>query len=374
MDLRAGLQAAQEKGELPTIIARHRIDGPGSTLDMREFQQGLWRPPIWPDDPHSDPTAAWSAALPRTICLTIDTGSRVEAHPYETGMIAVRSSEYGTEVAARAGQVAATQQNWLVKAADAFGVSGVAFHLHSLRPGLLSAGLGGSATAMTAVCLLANRLAGDPMDGPQIVALASRLEQDLGTSLTGTQEQSNVVWGGVVDYVWLPWGIPGQPRQGLGTSVRYELVPPDEYQALEERMAVFHTGKTRFSSTVNQTWCGMLRDEESFPRLTELPGYAYEYREGLRLGDWERVLESIRGFRQVRVDLVPPYMAGAEALGEHAAALGAEAFPMGAGGGGSVLVFAPDREVLDTLRPKLTGMCDEIPFRLMPKGHEFVNC
>ena len=118
----------------------------------------------------------------------------------------------------------------------------------------------------------------------------------------------------------------------------------------------------------------MLRDEESFPRLTELPGYAYEYREGLRLGDWERVLESIRGFRQVRVDLVPPYMAGAEALGEHAAALGAEAFPMGAGGGGSVLVFAPDREVLDTLRPKLTGMWDEIPFRLMSKGHEFVNC
>ena len=86
------------------------------------------------------------------------------------------------------------------------------------------------------------------------------------------------------------------------------------------------------------------------------------------------MLESIRGFRQVRVDLVPPYMAGAEALGEQAAALGAEAFPMGAGGGGSVLVFAPDREVLDTLRPKLTGMCDEIPFRLKPKGHEFVNC
>ena len=23
---------------------------------------------------------------------------------------------------------------------------------------------------------------------------------------TGTQEQSNVVWGGVRDYVWLPWG------------------------------------------------------------------------------------------------------------------------------------------------------------------------
>ncbi len=374
LDLRERLQAARERGETPAIVARHRIDGPGSTLDMREFQQGLWRAPVWPHDPHSDPTAAWSAELPRTICLTIDTGTRVEARPYETGMIAVQSSEYGTEVVGRAGQVAAIRENWLIKAIDAFGLSGVAFHLESLRTGLLSAGLGGSATAMTGVCLLANRLAGDPMDGPQIVGLASRLEQDLGTSLTGTQEQSNVVWGGVVDYLWLPWGMPGEPRQGLGTSVRYELATPDRYESLAERIALFHTGKTRFSSTVNETWCGMLRDEESFPRLTELPAHAYEYREGLRLGDWARVLEGIRGFRQVRVDLVPPYMAGAEVLAESAADLGAEAFPLGAGGGGSVLVFAPDPAVLETLRANVAGTYEEIPFRLMPKGHEFRNC
>ena len=329
---------------------------------------------MWPDYPHSDPAAAWSAEVPRTICLTIDTGTRVEAHPYEAGMIAVHSSDYGTEVVGRAGRVASTQNNWLVKAIDAFGLSGVAFHIHSLRPGLLSAGLGGSATAMTAVCLLANRLAGDPMDGPQIVALSSRLEQDLGTSLTGTQEQSNVVWGGAVDYVWLPWGMPGQPRQGLGTSVRYEIVEPDRYEALSERMAVFHTGKTRFSSTVNEAWCGMLRDEEAFSRLTELPGHAYDYREGLRLGDWERVLESIRGFRQVRVDLVPSYMAGAEALAAHAATRGAEAFPLGAGGGGSVLVVARNPSVLDTLRSDVIGTCEEVRFELTPKGHEFRNC
>ena len=113
--------------------------------------------------------------------------------------------------------------------------------------------------------------------------------------------------------------MPGQPRQGLGTSVRYELVQPDLYETLEERMALFHTGETRFSSTVNQAWCSMLRDESCFPRLTELPAHAYDYREGLRLGDWARVLESIRGFRQVRMDLVPPYMAGAEVLAEHSA-------------------------------------------------------
>ena len=105
---------------------------------------------------------------------------------------------------------------------------------------------------MTAVCLLANRLVGDPMDGHQIVALAARLENDLGNSLTGTQEQSNVVWGGVRDYVWLPWGRPGGSRQGLGTSVQFQIASPEDYEHITEHMMLVHTGTTRFSSTVNR--------------------------------------------------------------------------------------------------------------------------
>lgn len=341
---------------------------------MREFQQGLWSAPAWPEDPEGDPSAAWTAALPRTVCLTIDTGTRVEAHPCEAGMIAVRSVEYGTEATGEGGRIAPTRDHWLLKAADAFGVSGVAFELHSLRPGLLSAGLGGSASAMTAVCLLANRLSGEAMDGPQIVALASRLEQDLGNSLTGTQEQANVVWGGVRDYVWLPWGAPGEPRQGLGTCHRYELVPEPGYAAIQERMAVFHTGRTRFSSTVNRVWVDTLRDDASFERLTALPGYAYEYREGLRSGDWERVRESIRDFAQLRAELVPSYMAGAEEVAEQAAARGAVVFPLGAGGGGGVMVFASEPHVLRDIRNDLAGHYEEIPFRLLPHGHDFQNC
>ena len=150
-DLSHRLGDAEAKGKPPTIIAHHRIDGPGSTLDMREFQQGLWSTPEWPDDPEADDAAAWSAQLPRTICLTIDTGTRVEARPFEPGKICIRSIEHSTETVGVAGRIVANKDNWLLKGADAFGLSGVTFELHSLRPGLISSGLGGSATAMTAV-------------------------------------------------------------------------------------------------------------------------------------------------------------------------------------------------------------------------------
>ena len=373
-DLSSRLTEAVEAGTPPTIVAHHRIDGPGATLDMRDFQQGLWTAPEWPDDPAADVTAAWSDGLPRTVCLTIDTGTRVVAKPFDPGMLRVCSVDNGSEVTARAGVVAAHEGNWLVKAMDAFGLSGVTFELESLRSGLLSAGLGGSATAMTAVCLLANRLAGEPMDEYQIVTLAARLENDLGRSLTGTQEQSNVVWGGVRDYLWLPWGMPGELRQGLGTSIQQVLLSGQAYSEVEARMMLVHTGKTRFSSTVNAEWVEQLRSETAFPQLTELPGWTYEYREGLRTLDWLRVMASLRGFKRIRAGLVPSYMAGAEALAARVSELDAEAFPLGAGGGGSCLVVSGDPRRLDDLRAELPADLREIDFRLLDRGHHFEHC
>jgi len=355
-------------------VAHHRIDGPGATLDMREFQQALWSAPEWPEDPYADESAAWTRTLPRTVCLTIDTGTRVIARPFDPRRLCVRSAEHGTEVSGDAGLIAAHRTNWLLKALDAFGLSGVAFELESLRPGLLSAGLGGSATAMTAVCLLANRLAGDPMDGYQLVTLASRLENDLGNSLTGTQEQSNVVWGGVRDYVWLPWGMPGEPRQGLGTSLQYELLGPEGYEDVNAHMMIVHTGKTRFSATVNQEWADTLRRDDAVPALTRLPGWTYEYREGLRTGDWARVCESLSGFREIREGLVPAYMAGAEALADFVRVAGGESFPLGAGGGGSCLVVAADAAVLAAVRAGLPSSLREIEFDLLERGHRFEHC
>ena len=33
---------------LPAVVAYNRIDGPGSSLDLRSFQQALWSLPVKP--------------------------------------------------------------------------------------------------------------------------------------------------------------------------------------------------------------------------------------------------------------------------------------------------------------------------------------
>lgn len=372
-DLSAVLEDARAAGRLPALRGYHRIDGPGSSLDLREFQQALWVTPPRGYDYDPDPAAPWSRNLPRTIALTIDTGTVVEAHPFERGMICVESIEYETVTTGRPGRIPPLRENWLLKIVEAFGISGVKFVLRNLVDGTHSSGLGGSATATTSVAMLANALAEAPLGPTQIVGMASRVETEFGVSLTGTQEQSNVAFGGVVDYVWFPWGLPGAAGTGYGSSVRTTLIEEDGYADVEARMAIFHTGHARSSSSTNAAWVEALADPDGQEQLERKIGAAYDYREGLRLRDWAAVASAIEAYRDARTILCEDYMTGASEMHEMARAVGGVVFPLGAGGGGGVLVFHEDAVRFEALRKEVGASFREIPFRLRAAGHEFVN-
>jgi D-glycero-alpha-D-manno-heptose-7-phosphate kinase len=199
------------------------------------------------------------------------------------------------------------------------------------------------------------------------------MEQDLGVSLVGTQEQSNVLFGGVTDYVWFPWGLPHQSGTGYGDSLRSELIPPADYQELEARVAIFHSGKTRQSADVNAAWRKALSTPEGFALHRKKPQLAYEFREALRLRDWKQASEAIRKYREIRITLCNSYMEGSEDIAEITRCTNCEAFPLGAGGGGAVLVFAAEPKSLETARENLKVKYAEIPFKIKARGHELVN-
>ena len=136
---------------------------------------------------------------------------------------------------------------------EIFNIKGVMFVLKNLREGIQSSGLGGSSTATIGVCILANELAGRPFNKMQLISMASRIEQGFGVSITGTQEQSNVIFGGVTDCVWFP-GADLISQHGLWRSwcdLNYYLQKIMLY--LESRTAIFHSGHPRMSSEVNLT-------------------------------------------------------------------------------------------------------------------------
>jgi D-glycero-alpha-D-manno-heptose-7-phosphate kinase len=342
-------------------------------LDLREFQETFWRLPEGQPPEGEDDFAQWSKSLPRTVGITIDLGCVVEAHPFAPGKIGIVSRDYGVECAMPAGHVPYRKELWLLKILDLFGLSGVRFELHNLVPGIKSAGLGGSATATTGVCLLANELARANFHGEQIVALASLIEQDMGVSITGTQEQSNVVYGGITDYVWFPWGIPGFSGT-YGACIRRTLLEEKDYPQLTSRVRVYHSGRERASTDVNAVWRSRLSDSEGHDLHSRKLVMAYDFREGLRTVDWIRVRAAIRDYAAIRVQLCPDYMTDEcwDIQGQ-CEKFGAQSFPLGAGGGGAVLVFSPSPETLVALDTVLSQVYRPIHFQLQPHGHEFEN-
>lgn len=371
IQLHDSLKIAEKEKALPKVIAYNRIDGPGSSLDLSEFQQTFWKLPDIPN--RDDPSRKWTINLPRTVGITIDTGTKIEAHPFNRDLIGVKSVEYKTEVIASPGEVIPVKENWLLKIIEIFDIKGVMFVLKNLREGIQSSGLGGSSTATIGVCILANELAGRPFSNIQLISLASRIEQSFGVSITGTQEQSNVIFGGVTDYVWYPWGKPGYPGTGYGESLRFELIPPEDYGLLEGRMAIFHSGHPRLSSEVNLTWRTALLTEVGYRLHSKKMKVAYEFREGLRLQKWENVLKSIEEYRKIRTKLCEGYMGSSTDLLKRAKSNNCTAFPLGAGGGGGVLLFSPDPESIEKLREDLKGIYSEIPFKIRSNGHEIIN-
>lgn len=367
------LENALKNQALPTVIAYNRIDGPGSSLDLREFQQAFWSLPKMPEHIHEDSEMKWSRRLPRTVGITINMGTKITAHPIKSDLIVAESIDYGTKAVAKPGEVLPIKDNWLLKIIDIFGLSGVKFVLQNLRPDIYSAGLGGSATATTGVCILANELAGRPFSQNQLISMASRMEQDLGVSITGTQEQSNVVFGGVTDYLWFPWGIPGHPESGYGESIRSQLISPNDYSLLEERMAIFHTGLTHSSADVNSVWRNALATPEGYKLHYRKLELAYLFREGLRLHKWDQVMESVNEYRNVRTALCSGYMYASRDLLKRAEANGATIFPLGAGGGGGVLVVSAEPDDLEAALEDLNKNYREIPFKIRQRGHEVAN-
>lgn len=371
MQLHDFLKTAQKENALPKVIAYNRIDGPGSSLDLSEFQQTFWRLPQIPKE--DDPAVKWAKNLPRTIGITINTGTQIEAHPFDPELISVNPVEYESIVTAKPGEVTPVKKNWLLKILEIFNLSGVMFVLKNIREGTKSSGLGGSATAAIGTCILANELAGKPFSDIQLISLASRIEQGFGVSLTGTQEQSNVIFGGVRDYLWFPWGIPGQKDTGYGESLRFELIKPEDHHPLEDRMMIFHSGKLHCSADVNLVWRTALQTENGYNLHSKKMEVAYQFREGLRLQKWEHVQESIEKYRKIRTKLCEGYMEGSLDLLERAKKFNSTVFPLGAGGGGGILIFSSEPEALKNLGEDLKGNYNQIPFKILSEGHKICN-
>ncbi len=372
MNLTNILKKSEKSEKTPSIISYNRVDGPGSSLDLREWQMSLWNACYLKEIDGKDRSMYWSRYLPRTVGITINIGTLIEAYPLEKGKIGVESVDYKSKYVQDKGKIPPIKEYWLNKIIELFGIDGVLFKLQNLNPELKSAGLGGSATATVGVAILANELSGKVFNEEQIVGLSSMIEQDFGVSITGTQEQSNVVFGGVTDYLWFPWGKPG--NEGFyGSSIRTQLLDKEKYHELENRIAIYFLGE-RSSVDVNSEWRRKLQTEQGFKLHSKKPELAYKFREAIRNKDWQSAKQVIKAYQEIRTELCPAYMNGTKEIENMCQKYESVSFPLGAGGGGSIMIFSPEKENLRKLKKeKELEKYKEVEYKILEKGHELRN-
>jgi D-glycero-alpha-D-manno-heptose-7-phosphate kinase len=264
----------------------------------------------------------------RIVGTAIDLRVRALVEPFDRGWVRLELSATGLAFTRRSGEPrsrdtsARLLEETLVRTSIG---DGVRLRIETdLVPGT---GLGGSAAAAVAALAAIAASRDEALDPEALIEGAVRVERDgLGLS-GGSQDQIFAACGGMLDLHF--------DERGL-THREAVTADPALIAALAAGMMLVDTGQRRVSGDVIDR--GSYRSDVT----AELVLAAGEVAVGLRQGSLARVLAGMRRSAAAKAARCPEANAGATAIAQSLAPLGAEVVRMcGAGGGGHILVWAP---------------------------------
>lgn len=223
----------------------------------------------------------------------------------------------------------------------------------------VGSGLGGSGALVIALCAALSRWTGKATRRQDWIELARYAEMALSGAPGGAQDLYSATYGGVNILHWDPY------------CERREAIDIDT-MALQERLVLGYTGQSRNSTTTNwQLIQAHLQGDRSVrTAFDQLATIAARMCLALRQARWGQVAELIRADWEVRsaaaLGISTPQIENIFSEASQAGATGWTA--CGAGGGGSVVIFAePDRRSAVEAAIQQAG-ATIIPFRIDRRG------
>jgi D-glycero-alpha-D-manno-heptose-7-phosphate kinase len=265
----------------------------------------------------------------RVVGTAIDLRVRAVVEPFDRGWVLLELPIGGLALRRRAGEAKsrdpAARLLEEVLARTGFD-DGVRLRIETdLVPGT---GLGGSAAAAVAALAALAASIGETPSPEALIEEAVHVERDGLGLACGWQDQSFAACGGVLDLRVHERGLAS--RESIA-------VAPELLDLLASGMLLVDTGQRRVSGEV------IARARYSAGETAELVQAAGDVAEGLREGSLAKVVAAMRRSAAAKAARDPVGNAGARALAERLEPLGAEVVRhCGAGGGGHVLVWAPE--------------------------------
>ncbi len=265
----------------------------------------------------------------RIVGTAIDLRVRAVVEPFDPGWVRLSLSATGHSFTRRgdAPRIRDASVRLLEEALAETSVGdGVRLHVETdLAPGT---GLGGSAAAAVAALAALDASLGVATEPEALAARAVSVERDGLGILCGAQDQVFAAWGGLLDLRF--------DERGL-TAREPVAAPASLVRDLSAGMMLVDTGRRRVSGDV------IGRARYCAGATADLCAAACDTARALREGSLAGVLAGMRRSAAAKAARDAEASAPASALWAELAPLGAEVVRMcGAGGGGHVLVWAPE--------------------------------
>jgi len=309
-EVRDLLEEAREKGIALWIEGHLRgVDGPGSSLDLPEFQLSLTKQGARSIEEYpSTPTIA-SEFTVRIRFELADDPDVVEYIAPDYGIAEdkpfrikgkVKLDEYG-----RTGQANAP----VFIFNNIFGLKGIRVICEKISPIAKAGGMESSNVFNTALIAAASILSGAELSQADIFSLAVKLENDEFGGLTGGQGHICCLLGGAYQHVWLT-GEKNEKGELINpySAISIPLLTDEaSLRAIEEHTMLVQAGKEyvnrvpqvgRAASLTGNMWIDLLRDrdEVGFPIHKEKLEAATNFIHALKEGDFDTAVDEVNKY------------------------------------------------------------------------------
>ncbi len=313
-DVRKILEEAKRRGIILEIEGNLRgVDGPGSSLDLPEFQRSLTALGVTSlTDIPSTPTIAsdFSVKIRFSIASDPDVVEYI-APDYgikEDRPFVVRDKVELVDGKTPHGQLDAPAYIF----SNVFGLKGIRIELESISPMALAGGMESSNAFNVALLSGASILSGANWSLADIFSEAVRMENDEFKGLTGGQGHLATMLGGSWRHVWLS-GVKNSSGELINPygALSVPFLSEQDYPYLEAHMALVQGGKeyrngkavvNRTAALVNNMWTDLLRDND--PIGVELHsrklGLAHAYVTALSNRDMKEVVRVVNEYVDIR--------------------------------------------------------------------------
>lgn len=298
---------------------------------------------------------------PTTVNIALELRTRVRLTSCEEGRLIVSSTGFPTKEYPSFTSPFDSRLGLVSAIVSCFGLHGLHVQIESTSPP--RSGLGGSGAVAVALIGALNELGADlglrQLSQMEIAVLAHRIEDGLGVSLTGLQDQVAALYGGVNQWIW-KYSSLSEPFQ------RRPLVPQEQVGELEKHLLIAYTGAAHESSQLNQMWINDFLAGTNRDIWYRIHSITNEFASAISATDWDMAAQLLGQESDLRAAITPEMIPSrASDLMDDVKELSCGARFAGAGGGGCVWAIGEATQI-SSLEQRWRDRLDAIGGRILP--------